>query len=104
MRMTELGGRRGRLASGDRRLARGSCGSSRLKRRRAWGVCERGGRSGGCRGVGQSRGAVESKRVLVYGLLTVLCAELGLISFTWDETYPGLFLGVLVVDDGRAGD
>lgn len=58
MRRIERGGRRGRLASEGRRLVRGSGESSRLKRRRAWGVCERGGRSGGFRGEGLSRGAV----------------------------------------------
>lgn len=60
--------------------------------------------SGGSRGEGLSRGAVERKRVLVYGLFTVLWVELRLIDLFQGKTYSGLFLGVLVVHDGRAGD
>lgn len=68
MRRIERGGRRGRLVSEGRRLARGLGGSSHLKRRRAWEVCGRGGRSGGFRGGGLSRGAVGGEGGLVYGL------------------------------------
>jgi hypothetical protein len=104
MRRIGLGGRRGRLASEGRCLARGSGGSSRSKRRKAWGVCGRGGRSVGFRGEGLSRGAIERKRGLVYGHLTVLCVALRLINLFRDETYSGLFLSVLIVHDRCAGN
>ena len=104
MRRIGRGGRRGRWASEGRCLARGSDGSSHLKRRKAWEVCGRGGRSGGFRGEGLSRGAIERKRGLVYGLLTVLCVALRLINLFRDETYSGLFLDGLVVHDRCAGN
>lgn len=44
-----------------------------------WGVYGRGGRSGAFRGVDLSRGAVEVKGGLGYGLFAVLCVELRLI-------------------------
>lgn len=62
MRRIGRGGRRGRLASEGRCLARGSGGSSRSKRRKAWGVCGRGGRSVGFRGEGLSREAIEREK------------------------------------------
>ena len=68
MRRIERGGRRGRLASEGRCFARGLGGSSHLKKRRAWEVCGRGGRSGGFRGEGLSRGAIGGEMGLVYGL------------------------------------
>lgn len=77
MRRIERGGRRGRLASEGRHLVRGLGGSSHSKRRRAWEVCGRGGRSGGFRGGGLSRGAVREKRGLVYDLFNcVVCCVL----------------------------
>lgn len=104
MKRIERGGRQGWLASEDRCLAKGSGESSRLKRRRAWGVCGRGGRSGGFREEYLTKGAVQRNKGLVYGLLAVLWVELRLIDLFQDETYSGLFLGVLVIHDGRAGD
>lgn len=61
-RRIERGGRRGRLASEGQRLARGLDESSHSKRRRAWEVCGRGGRSGEFREGGLSRGAVGGEK------------------------------------------
>lgn len=90
------GEQRGKSGSGDRHPARERCASSRLRKRRGWGVCGRGDRSGGFREGDLTRGAGECSLAILVGFLFFFRSSFHTLG-------PSCSIGALVTDLSLAG-